>query len=282
MTSDSDAISPNVQDSLLAQRLKEMAAEVKPVVHDERVKSYEVFQTALSPNVSVVYHPSSATDMSPSVAFPDSRVIYADLSDASMAALRSAGEEAHTADATTFDPGEVDVLILQNPGITSEVPAAHVKVGGYVLANDYHGNATQLHLDPNFALLGTIHNRTPDGAYVFDNESPENYWKVVTNDEQFRASPGYDAVGILSSRITGTMTPSYEEYVAAIELIKAMPGGTLDGNFRVFPDGKVLPVGMPTQSGDIDDLFVFRRQEASGGYEGPEAAALGSVAVTHA
>ena len=55
---------------------KNMEVEVKPEVRKILVESYRVFNEALNPRLDVVYYPASENDVSPSEAFPGSRVIY--------------------------------------------------------------------------------------------------------------------------------------------------------------------------------------------------------------
>src|SRR5262249_38291120 len=143
------------------------------VAHPDLVAKYQAFQDTLRPATDVVYYPCSGNDCSPSAAFPDSRVVYAEYGDQSamqnVAALQAAGAEAHYADARTFDPGPTDVVILLNPTIKPDGPMASLKAGGYAVVNDYHGSATNLHRrTDDFALVGILHNRTEDGAAVLD------------------------------------------------------------------------------------------------------------------
>ena len=83
----------------------------------------------------VIYYPCSGTDISPTVAFPRVRVIFADLNEASMAALREKGFEAHTASALDFDPKLFDLLVLMNPQVPSAPLASRLSKGGHVICN---------------------------------------------------------------------------------------------------------------------------------------------------
>lgn len=106
---------PNRNESSLKER--------KALVNERLVAQYKLFATAVTGNREVIYHPCSAEDMSPSAAFPDSRVIYVDMDEQAIKALQVAGQEAYHASATEFNPGPIDLLIMLNPIIFPDIPA---------------------------------------------------------------------------------------------------------------------------------------------------------------
>lgn len=200
-----------------------------------------------------------------------------------MNALREAGFDAQTADATKFDPGPVDVLIMLNPAINPDVPASRVKPGGYALANDYHGTATKLLKNSTFELVGIIHNRTANGAAVLDTEDPQDYWMPAETDEAFRASTGYRGIGYMTQEFTGTTEPSLEQYRDAIIEAVEKPGAyEMDGYIWYERGTRMVPCGLPPKKGHMDDFFVFRKATPESDGSDVQAAHIGAAAVEHA
>ena len=233
-------------------------------IHPDLVEMYSVFRDAFQPKADVVYHPCCATDSSPSAAFPDSRVIFVDLDEQSIGGMKAIGLEAYTADATTFDPGPVDVLILLNPAMDYEEPASHLIAGGYALVNNYHGTANDFYRDPDFELLAIIDNRTPDGKPAVDRDHPDQYWELVETDEEFRSSPAYEAIAFLVEKRTGISNLDLHQYKQAInEALDESPSPLKMDGYLIFPGGGMMPAFLPTKKGASDDFFVFRRKEVS-------------------
>lgn len=204
--------------------------EIIPHPRHDLVAAYQTFQDALHPEVGVIYHPCNGDDISPSVVFPKSRVIYAEwdgheATDSSahrnVVALKDAGYEAHFIDAKVFNPGPVDIVILRNPTISSYGPVSHLKPGGYALVNNYHGNASELHKkDDEFELVGIVHNRTPDKEPILDTISPELYWERVETDEELQASPDYPALVFMTKAQTGTERLTLELWQATLSRLR--------------------------------------------------------------
>ena len=123
-----------------------MNAGSEPVVYDDRVAQYRAIADHFDLAPDVVYHPGSGHDVSPSRAFADSRVVYADVDAAAMADLRRDGYDAHGADAADFElPGDADVVVFRNAGLLEEgVVAATLRSGGWVVANDHLESASHL------------------------------------------------------------------------------------------------------------------------------------------
>lgn len=181
------------------------------------VARYKLFQEKIIPKNDIVYHPCGSTDISPSVAFPGSRVINVDVNEQAMKAVKNAGFEAHTADAETFDPGPVNVLIMINPDISLDVPTSHIVDDGYALVNDYHGTATALHKDPQFDLTALIRKNT-DGSLVYDTDDLDDFWQEIDSEEAFKnALPSHDTTNYhdaaeIVEAFTGKRANVLEEY----------------------------------------------------------------------
>lgn len=139
------------------------------VSNPEWVQGYKLFQEKFNPKSDVVYYPCSGSDSSPSLGFPSSRVIYVDMfSDEEVKRQREAGFECHGASALEFNPGDVDILIMQNPTISPDVPSSYVVKDGFILCNNYHSTATLLHQNPQYKFEGVI--RKGQEGLIFDTD----------------------------------------------------------------------------------------------------------------
>ncbi len=126
-----------------------------PQYHNDLIALYTVFRDQVYKARSVL-HPSCANDASPSKVFD--AVTYVDLDTIAMDMFRQHGLDAQGQDIREYRPTkEHDVLILLNPAIATEWASRHLKKGGYVVTNNYHGNATGMHKRPDaFELIGTL------------------------------------------------------------------------------------------------------------------------------
>jgi hypothetical protein len=154
-TGDPDYILP---PSLCPAHRVSMNAASEPVVYDDRVAQYRAIADRFDLAPDVVYHPGSGHDVSPSRAFTDSRVIYADVDAAAMADLRRDGYDAHGADAADFElPGGADVVLFRNAGLLEEgVVAATLRSGGWVVANDHLESASHLARLSDLELVAVV------------------------------------------------------------------------------------------------------------------------------
>ncbi len=249
------------------------------------VARYALFRDTLHPKADVVYHPCGGNDVSPSAAFPDSRVIYVDIDQRSIDALKRSGYEAHTASALEFDPGKVDVLIMLNPQIPSNIPSSHVAENGYVLSNDYHGTASSLHQDAQYQLQAII--RTlPNGELIFDTENTEDYWKEIDSEEEFRNAPftfgavNYSTAAKIVEVVTGKRENILAEYKRIIEMARedaiqrnaqtlteqpelaGLLGDPSKDDVLTYSHGGrqfAIATMLPRKKGTVDDIFVFQK-----------------------
>jgi hypothetical protein len=154
-TGDSDYILP---PSLCPAHRVSMNAGSEPVVYDNRVAQYRAIADRFDLAPDVVYHPGSGHDVSPSRAFTDSRVVYADVDAAAMADLQRDGYDAHGADAADFElPGGADVVVFRNAGLLEEgVVAATLRSGGWVVANDHLESASHLARLSDLELVAVV------------------------------------------------------------------------------------------------------------------------------
>lgn len=148
------------------------------VTYPELVRGYSLFKDYFNPKDDVVYYPCCGEDISPSSVFQKSRIIYVDFNDKTVEQVK--GLEFHNASALEFDPGDVDVLILQNPQIPPAIPCSHIIEGGYVLSNNYHSTASRINEDNNYELRAII-KRDDDNRAFIDTENLDD-WTGPTSD----------------------------------------------------------------------------------------------------
>lgn len=259
--------------------------ERKAEPRSDLVAKYKLFDKVVNPAKGIVYHPCGADDCSPSVAFPDSRVVYVELDGQSVTALQKDGFEAHHASALDYDPGDVDILIMLNPQISPSIPASHIKAGGYAVVNDYHETATELRNNPNFRLRGLIR-VAPDQSLIYDTERPEDYWQEIETDEELKNSPfdwgsvHYSNAAMIVEALTGkreNVLSEYKNIIAKAKEQKRKKNAELIAEnpkmaeILVDPDQEdtlilnhegrqfVLDTRLPRKKGTVDDLFIFEK-----------------------
>ncbi len=231
--------------------------QLGPKQPQDLVEKYSAIKDTLDLDPLTVYHPCGGLDCSPSAVFPSSRVIYVDQSKESMAKLRQAGYEAYSDNANQFDPGEVDLLILLNPAISSSVPASYVAEQGYVISNNYNSNASELYEDPEFDLRGSLY-QNEDGSYSLDQDNAYRYWEegLVDEEEDLVKHATFDTFYKPIVDKYGDPSRGYlSEFMRLRQEIAGSSGvGMHDGEVVVFAD---LPHKVTPSTG----LFVFQRKK---------------------
>ncbi len=245
------------------------------------LEKFTVLQKALNLNGKTIYYPFSGNDTSPAEAFPGNKVIYADIHPPSIRSLRAAGHEVHEESAETFNPGEVDALILLRPVASITTSLTHVKEGGYVICHDWKGSASDLQNNKDFELVALVH---PDdkGSYVYDTSNLEDCWKEINDDEELRA---YSRLGLGGQgaptywdvvKTVRLMTGKRENYIKEYKnLISRLRKEEVEGvtDFEGDEDGTnvmffeyngtfmVLKSRLPYKKGMEDDFYVFRKKQ---------------------
>lgn len=267
-------------------------AESDPVAESwpDLVAKYSLFKEKVNPKADVVYHPCGANDVSPSVAFPDSRVIYVDLNEQHMNSLQNSGYEAHVDSALEFDPGDVDILIMLNPQIPPDVPSSYVVQNGFVLSNDYHGTASKLHENDQYKFSGIIrkNEKNEKEELIFDTENLEDCWYEVDTEEEFKNAPFswgpvyYEIAESIVEEVTGKKENVLVEYKKIIDIAKEeqrkkdakaiekdpemkdiIDGMNEVGVLVFYHNGKehFLNTDFPKKKGAVDDIFVFKKTQ---------------------
>ncbi len=252
------------------------------------VAKYTLFREKLNPKSGTIYYPCCANDISPSLAFPSSRVIYADTNEVAINPLKQAGFEGYATSALEFHPGAVDILIMINPMISPDFPSSHVVEEGYVLCNDYHGTASSLYRNEKYQLTAIVRG-TKEGTLIFDTENPEDYWKEIETEEEFKNSrfsfgaANYSQASKIVEEVTGKTENVLGEYKKIIEsareelrkknseLIAKNPGirsilkdPENEDTFMYTHEGHqfVLTSSLPKKKGTVDDLFIFQKKDS--------------------
>ncbi len=155
---------------------------------------YTAFRDEVYNPKSVLY-PSSGFDGSPAKVFDN--VTFVDIENGNEGCVKKLQEEGLHAikqDIKTYTPKDLhDLLILLNPSIPTEWASKHLKSGGYVLANNYHGNASEMYMKPDqFTLWGVIDLTEKEKKIAKISRNLEGLFKPIKNEaelQQFR--PGY-------------------------------------------------------------------------------------------
>lgn len=253
----------------------------KPTSSEDLVARYNLFQQEFPGDYRIVYSPCCAYDVSPSTSFPNSRVVYVDLDEKAMETLSTAGYEAHCEDATTFIQDEpIDVAILLNPSVRGGDLVSHLKPGGYVLCNDYHGTATAFRDNTEFEFVGVIL-PTRENRYMVDREGLEECWQEVETEEEFKRArftwggANYLMVAPIVRATTGKEENVLAEYRKIIEMAKeqerekraaflsknpdAAGWISSDSDILMF-DNDPISTKLPKKKGTVDDIFIFRKK----------------------
>ncbi len=265
-------------------RLEKIKAEPR----EDLVKKYSLFKERENPICQKIYHPCGENDISPSLAFPESEVIYVEMNEAAVEALKERECEAHLASALEFNPGEVDILIMLNPTISPEIPSSFVRKEGFVLCNDYHRTASALKKDDSYKLKAIIRNKNKE--LIYDTEEPDGYWKEVETEEEFQSAPfswgaiDYKRAADVVEMVTGKRENVLVEYRKIIntareeqqkknaELLQEnSEAGSLvqgieeeDSFFFNYEGKEILLTVLPRKKGTVDDIFVFQKTKQIG------------------
>lgn len=213
----------------------------KPKYPKDLVTIYRVFKEQVY-NPKSVLHPCCAYDASPSKVFDN--VTYVDIDEASMEMFRRFGLKAFGQDIKTYQPTEeYDLVIILNPGVSTESITQHLKQGGYVLSNDYHANATWMHEHPEqFLLWGTI------DLITIDVEN-EKYEAVVSRDLEGLFEP------FASEEEMKRLAPErYEFYSSVIKNFRF--GNTSDERYEGFLDTMKGEMHLPSKRNVSRYIFI--------------------------
>jgi len=138
---------------------KEVAKEPQQAYFSgDLIAIYTVFRDQVYNPQSVLY-PGCEFDGSPAKVFENVTFVDAEKGNQGcVQKLQEAGLHALKQDIGHYSPAEQhDLLILLNPAIPTELTTRHLRSGGYVLANNYHLDASWINAQKDrFSLVGII------------------------------------------------------------------------------------------------------------------------------
>lgn len=156
-----------------------------------RVKSLQAFAKIFG-KPATIYYPCSSSDISPSEAFPQSKVKYVDTDPEAISLLQRNGFDAEEADATyTRFAEQFDLALMYSVGFQFwRLPAAavirEVRDKGHIICNTGYGAYRELYEHSN-AILVAAHKDDPSTSEpTWDIENVEDYFQYVETDEEFR------------------------------------------------------------------------------------------------
>lgn len=179
-----------VEESDEEPKKPEMPTE--PEYSDGQIAIYTAFKEQVHDAKSVL-HPSCGFDASPARVFQN--VTFVDMengNEGAIEALRRHGLNALKMDIRDYRPAEEhDLLILLNPAIPTEWASRHITRGGFVLSNNYHGNAAEMWKElSRYEPLGTIDfaekDRRKGDNKVVVSRNLEGLFEPVSDFEELR------------------------------------------------------------------------------------------------
>lgn len=191
----------SVKPGTFRQEIEEDPWANKPVIQQEKmqkvlesdkdyIERFKLFEKIIGSKIKTVLYPACGVDENPAKAFSSSRVIHVDIDSGAIILFQKAGYEAYCLSILDFQPdAEIDVLILLNPYADTEKVAYLVKIGGYIICNNYLDTADEMKSLTDFSFLGVILPTNIEGQYCFDSQDLEKCWQVVETEEELQKAP---------------------------------------------------------------------------------------------
>lgn len=108
------------------------------------ISAYKFFQRKFGTPKSIIY-PCCYVDTSPTIAFPNSRIVYVDNNPKLVEPFKRKCLDFVCADAREYHPrSKHDLLLILNPTLRTEGLTHLVVNNGLIIANNYHHNVTQM------------------------------------------------------------------------------------------------------------------------------------------
>jgi hypothetical protein len=138
----------------------------KPYFAEDLIEQYNFFRKNIY-NPQRVFYPCSNLDVSPLRGFPNSEIVLMDNEQGLKEIMKQEGiEQFVLGDVLNYSPDNpFDLVIALNPSLTSMDLIKNLSDNGYVLANNWHNNASQLLEDSEFEGIGTI-DQGENGVYL--------------------------------------------------------------------------------------------------------------------
>jgi|SRR3989344_791718 len=161
-----DSLADEIVRSMTVKTKRERREKPKPYTSKDLTEQYEFFRNEIH-NPKRVFYPCCNLDISPVKGFPDSEVILMDNEKGLDKIMKreGVGQFIH-GDVLTYSPEkEFDLVVVLNPHLSSRDLTKYLQIEGYVMANNWHNNASELLVDENFEGIGTI-DRNEKGLYL--------------------------------------------------------------------------------------------------------------------
>lgn len=157
---------------------KKWYLDAHPNYSESSIEEFNFFRKNIYEPKRVLY-PCSYIDASPIKGFPNSEVILIDKDkDVSRVMKRHNIKNFIQGDVLKYNPeNPFDLVIILNPQLESSDLTKHLSDKGYVLANNWHNNASQLLENSDFENIGTI-DKNENGLYLtknFDKLKPNQF-----------------------------------------------------------------------------------------------------------
>jgi hypothetical protein len=230
------------------------------VSHTNRVQEFKNAARALNLDLKLIANPGCGLDISPSVAFPQSRILYIDPDKEAHQVRVNAGYESYEEKAEYFTPPEpLDLLILINQGCSPKCLLPSLKLGAHVFCNDYHGAATYLWKDPGYELRGVA----TGSKYI--TEALHLYFEPVDSDASWKsAQKGFSCLSYRHAadmirqavEVTGEILP---EYLRLMEEAKADSSDNSGMYTLKIGYHTLVFTPLPNKQGSCDDLYIFQK-----------------------
>ena len=143
--------------------------KAEPSYSQNLIEQYKFFNQGIySPKR--VFYPCSELDASPVQGFPDAEVVIMDKDERTSGVMKRHKVPGYIQeDVLTYIPKKpFDLVIILNPQQNSKDLTKHLVKGGFVLANNWHDNASELSENPNYQEIGTI-DRDEKGYFLAGN-----------------------------------------------------------------------------------------------------------------
>jgi len=161
---------------------------IKPKLEfsDELISIYNEFKNKVY-NPKSVLCPSCGFDASPSKVFSNVTFVDGEIggNQRCIETMIREGLNAIKQDIRNYIPEEEhDLLILMNPCIHTDVAAKYLKKGGWIISNNYHSNAFQMHAKPEqYDFFGAFH---AEKNQITITRDLEGYFEQVKNFEELK------------------------------------------------------------------------------------------------
>ena len=146
-----DSLADEIVRSMTVKTKRERREKPKPYTSKDLTEQYEFFRNEIH-NPKRVFFFCCNLDISPVKGFPDSEVILMDNEKGLDKIMKreGVGQFIH-GDVLTYSPEkEFDLVVVLNPHLSSRDLTKYLQIEGYVMANNWHNNASELLVDENF------------------------------------------------------------------------------------------------------------------------------------